>query len=87
MNQQMYNYKQMGPEMNKNPKLTIGKLQDPMCPYCDVAMFGVSAITFGIDKKFKHYAQCPECNYKTKEGALFMQTTKERLLDEELGGL
>jgi hypothetical protein len=73
--------------MNKNTKLTIGKLKDPMCPECNVPMFGVSAITFGTDKKFKHYAQCPECNYKTKEGALSMSTTAERLLDKELGGL
>jgi hypothetical protein len=48
------------------PKLTVGELTDPMCPKCNVPMYGVSAMTFGKDKKFKHYAQCPKCNYKTK---------------------
>ena len=48
------------------PKLTVGELTDPMCPTCNVAMFGVSKMSFGKDKKFKHYAQCPDCNYKTK---------------------
>jgi len=47
-------------------KLTVGELTDPMCPTCNVAMYGVSKMSFGKDKKFKHYAQCPECNYKTK---------------------
>ena len=47
-------------------KLTVGELTDPMCPTCNVAMYGVSAMTFGKDKKFKHYAQCPQCDYKTK---------------------
>ncbi len=48
------------------PKLTVGELTDPMCPKCNVPMYGVSAMTFGKDEKFKHYAQCPECDYKTK---------------------
>jgi hypothetical protein len=48
------------------PKLTVGELTDPMCPKCNVPMYGVSAMTFGKDKKFKHYAQCPVCDYKTK---------------------
>ena len=52
--------------MKKDPaKITVAGLTDTMCPKCDVAMYGVSSMTFG-DAKFKHYAQCPECNYKTK---------------------
>ena len=47
-------------------KLIVGELIDPMCPTCNVAMYGVSAMTIGKDKKFKHYAQCPQCNYNTK---------------------
>jgi len=50
----------------KLEKLTVAGLTDPVCPKCETVMYGVSAMTFGKDKKFKHYAQCPECNYKTK---------------------
>jgi DNA-directed RNA polymerase subunit RPC12/RpoP len=35
------------------------------CPKCNAEMYGVSSMTLG-DPKFKHYMQCPECNYKTK---------------------
>lgn len=52
--------------MKKEPtKITVAGLTDPMCPKCDVPMYGVSSMILG-EPKFKHYAQCPECNYKTK---------------------
>ena len=52
--------------MKKVVKVTVAGLTDPVCPKCNVEMYGVSAMTFGVDKKFKNYAQCPKCNYKTK---------------------
>jgi hypothetical protein len=52
--------------MDKMAKITVNDVPDPMCPKCDVPMYGVSAMTFGKDNKFKHYAQCPDCDYKTK---------------------
>ena len=45
-------------------KLTVAGLTDPICPKCKVAMYGVTKIILG--GKNKHFAQCPECNYKTK---------------------
>lgn len=52
--------------MDKMAKITVNDIPDPMCPKCDVPMYGVSAMILGKDKKFKHYAQCPNCDYKTK---------------------
>ena len=52
--------------MDKMAKIIVNKIPDPICPKCNVEMYGVSAMRLGKDKKFKHYAQCPQCNYKTK---------------------
>jgi len=49
----------------KLTKLAVADLTDPVCPKCKIEMYGVSAMTFGIDKKWKHFARCPECNYET----------------------
>lgn len=47
-------------------KITINGVPDPMCPKCDVALFGVAEMVLGKDKGWKHYGKCPECGYKTE---------------------
>jgi len=50
-------------------KLTTSKIAEftkPVCPDCKIAMFAVSAMTVGIDKQFKHYAECPDCGLTTE---------------------
>ena len=46
--------------------ITKKQAASPICPKCKVAMFAVSAMTVGIDKQFKHYAECPDCGFKTE---------------------
>jgi hypothetical protein len=47
-------------------KITVNGMADPICPKCNTAMYGVSAMQIGTDKKFQHYARCPGCNYMTE---------------------
>ena len=53
-------------------KITVNGMADPMCPTCDVAMYGCSSLQFGARTKigakpnFKHFARCPQCNYETE---------------------
>ena len=51
--------------MDKMAKIIVNNTPDPICPKCNVEMYGVSAMTLG-ENKFKHYAQCPDCDYKTE---------------------
>jgi len=50
--------------IESTPKLTVAGLIDPVCPKCKTEMYGVTQIILG--GKNKHFAQCPDCNYKTK---------------------
>jgi hypothetical protein len=61
-----HHYTRRQNKMDKMAKIIVNEIPDPMCPKCNIEMYGVSAMTFGKDKKFKHYAQCPQCDYKTK---------------------
>ena len=45
-------------------KLTVAGLTDPVCPKCNVEMYAVTEIILG--GKNKNFAQCPNCDYKTK---------------------
>lgn len=52
--------------MTEPVKVTVGNEADLKCPKCQAAMFGVSKMTFGQDKKFKHFWECPDCGHKTE---------------------
>jgi hypothetical protein len=51
--------------MTKAAKLIINGVEDPLCPKCQIPLYGVSAMQLGTDKTFKHYGKCPDCNFAT----------------------